>query len=127
MGAGKPSLPMTGGCACGAIRYEITRFPLLLYTCKLHGLPDRVGQRLCAQHAGGNQGLSHRGEMARGVAAVFFGKRKRVVRFARTRRTSCACQVQVRQCAEATDPFRPRRAKPRDREAIDIARVPLSR
>jgi hypothetical protein len=26
-------LPMTGGCGCGAIRYEITSFPLLLYTC----------------------------------------------------------------------------------------------
>ena len=24
---------MTGGCTCGAIRYEITSFPLLLYTC----------------------------------------------------------------------------------------------
>jgi len=29
----KPTLPMTGGCSCGAIRYEITSFPLLLYTC----------------------------------------------------------------------------------------------
>jgi len=29
----RPSLPMTGGCSCGAIRYEITIFPLLLYTC----------------------------------------------------------------------------------------------
>lgn len=28
-----PSLPLTGGCSCGAIRYEITSFPLLLYTC----------------------------------------------------------------------------------------------
>jgi hypothetical protein len=26
----KPSLPMEGGCSCGAIRYEIMRFPLLL-------------------------------------------------------------------------------------------------
>ena len=33
MGTGKPTLPMTGGCSCGAIRYEITSFPLLLYTC----------------------------------------------------------------------------------------------
>ena len=33
MGTTKPSLPMTGGCSCGAIGYEITRFPLLLYTC----------------------------------------------------------------------------------------------
>jgi hypothetical protein len=24
---------MSGGCACGAIRYEITSFPLLLYSC----------------------------------------------------------------------------------------------
>ena len=31
--ARKPSLPLTGGCSCGAIRYEITSFPLLLYTC----------------------------------------------------------------------------------------------
>ena len=29
----KPILPMTGGCQCGAIRYEIVGFPLFLYTC----------------------------------------------------------------------------------------------
>jgi hypothetical protein len=28
-----PVLPLTGGCSCGAIRYEIGSFPLLLYTC----------------------------------------------------------------------------------------------
>ncbi len=28
-----PALPLTGGCSCGAIRYEIASFPLLLYTC----------------------------------------------------------------------------------------------
>jgi len=33
MAAGKPSLPMTGGCSCGRVRYEVTSFPLLLYTC----------------------------------------------------------------------------------------------
>lgn len=33
MSAKKPLLPMTGGCSCGAVRYEITSFPLLLYTC----------------------------------------------------------------------------------------------
>ena len=33
MSANKPSLPMTGGCSCGAVRYEITSFPLLAYTC----------------------------------------------------------------------------------------------
>lgn len=30
---GRPTLPMTGGCSCGAVRYEIASFPLLLYTC----------------------------------------------------------------------------------------------
>ena len=29
----RPVLPLTGGCSCGAIRYEIASFPLLLYTC----------------------------------------------------------------------------------------------
>ena len=33
MGTTKPSLPMTGGCSCGRVRYEITSFPLLLYRC----------------------------------------------------------------------------------------------
>jgi hypothetical protein len=28
-----PTLPLTGGCPCGAIRYEITAHPLLLYAC----------------------------------------------------------------------------------------------
>lgn len=29
----RPVLPLTGGCSCGAIRYQISSFPLLLYTC----------------------------------------------------------------------------------------------
>jgi hypothetical protein len=33
MTANRPSLPLTGGCSCGAIRYEINSFPLLLYAC----------------------------------------------------------------------------------------------
>lgn len=33
MTGARPSLPLTGGCSCGAIRYEIASFPLLLYTC----------------------------------------------------------------------------------------------
>ena len=33
MSVTRPTLPLTGGCSCGAIRYEITSFPLLLYTC----------------------------------------------------------------------------------------------
>src|SRR5271154_5599104 len=33
MSANRPSLPLQGGCSCGAIRYEIASFPLLLYAC----------------------------------------------------------------------------------------------
>lgn len=33
MSPSRPTLPLTGGCSCGAIRYEIATFPLLLYTC----------------------------------------------------------------------------------------------
>ena len=33
MKAKRPTLPMTGGCSCGVIRYEIASFPLLLYSC----------------------------------------------------------------------------------------------
>lgn len=33
MAVNRPALPMTGGCPCGAIRYEITLFPRLLYSC----------------------------------------------------------------------------------------------
>jgi hypothetical protein len=33
MSARRPALPIAGGCSCGAIRYEIMSFPLLLYTC----------------------------------------------------------------------------------------------
>lgn len=29
----RPSLPLTGGCPCGAVRYEVSAFPLLLYAC----------------------------------------------------------------------------------------------
>ena len=33
MSVTRPTLPLTGGCSCGAIRYEVGSFPLLLYTC----------------------------------------------------------------------------------------------
>jgi hypothetical protein len=29
----RPPLPLTGGCPCGSIRYEISAAPLLLYAC----------------------------------------------------------------------------------------------
>jgi hypothetical protein len=34
---------MTGGCRCGAIRYEITSFPLLLYTCNCTDCQRQTG------------------------------------------------------------------------------------
>jgi hypothetical protein len=33
MSVTRPTLPLTGGCSCGAIRYQIASFPLLLYAC----------------------------------------------------------------------------------------------
>jgi hypothetical protein len=39
----RPILPMTGGCSCGAIRYEIASFPLLLYTCNCTDCQTRSG------------------------------------------------------------------------------------
>jgi hypothetical protein len=38
-------LPQTGGCQCGAIRYEITEAPQLVYV-PLHRLPAFDEQRL---------------------------------------------------------------------------------
>jgi hypothetical protein len=34
---------MTGGCSCGAIRYEIASFPLLLYSCNCTDCQNRSG------------------------------------------------------------------------------------
>jgi hypothetical protein len=34
---------MTGGCACGMIRYEIASFPLLVYTCNCTDCQTRSG------------------------------------------------------------------------------------
>ena len=28
-----PALPLTGGCLCGAIRYQLSDYPMLLYAC----------------------------------------------------------------------------------------------
>ena len=43
MSSNRPTLPMTGGCSCGAIRYEIASFPLLLYTCNCTNCQTRTG------------------------------------------------------------------------------------
>jgi hypothetical protein len=39
----RPVLPLTGGCPCGAIRYRIDAFPLLLYTCNCTDCQRRTG------------------------------------------------------------------------------------
>jgi hypothetical protein len=43
MGSKRPTFPMTGGCACGVIRYEIASFPLLVYTCNCTDCQTRSG------------------------------------------------------------------------------------
>src|SRR3954471_11730141 len=43
MTAKLPTLPLTGGCACGAIRYEIGSFPLMLYACNCTDCQTRSG------------------------------------------------------------------------------------
>jgi hypothetical protein len=45
MTASRPSLPLTGGRSCGAIRYEIAAFPLLLYTCNCTDCQTASGER----------------------------------------------------------------------------------
>ena len=39
----RPSLPMTGGCQYGVIRYEITPFRLLLYACNCTDCQRQTG------------------------------------------------------------------------------------
>ena len=29
----RPALPLSGGCPCGAVRFEVTALPLLVYAC----------------------------------------------------------------------------------------------
>jgi hypothetical protein len=43
MNSNRPTLPLTGGCSCSAIRYEIASFPLLLYTCNCTNCQTRSG------------------------------------------------------------------------------------
>jgi hypothetical protein len=33
LSAGVMKLPLTGGCLCGALRYELSEMPLTIYTC----------------------------------------------------------------------------------------------
>jgi hypothetical protein len=48
---------MTGGCACGAIRYETTSFPLLLYSCHCTDCQAISGSAFALEHAGGDPGF----------------------------------------------------------------------
>jgi hypothetical protein len=43
MPSNRPALPLTGGCICGAVRYEIASFPLLLYTCNCTNCQKQSG------------------------------------------------------------------------------------
>ena len=38
-----PTLPLIGGCNCGAVRYRISRAPLLAYICHCHLCQKRTG------------------------------------------------------------------------------------
>ena len=55
----RPSLPMTGGCQCGAIRYEITSFPLLLYTCNCTDCQRQTGSAFALNMPVTVQGFSY--------------------------------------------------------------------
>jgi hypothetical protein len=39
----RPAFPLTGGCTCGAVRYEVTAMPLLLYACHCTECQRRSG------------------------------------------------------------------------------------
>jgi Glutathione-dependent formaldehyde-activating enzyme len=39
----KPSFPLKGGCACGAVRYEIAAPPLAIYACHCTDCQRRTG------------------------------------------------------------------------------------
>ena len=45
-------LPMTGGDACGEVRYAVTAQPLFGYDLPLHDLPEENWQRLLNERAG---------------------------------------------------------------------------
>jgi hypothetical protein len=42
----RPPLPLTGGCPCGAIRYQVTALPLLLYACHCTDCQRQSGSAL---------------------------------------------------------------------------------
>jgi hypothetical protein len=39
----RPALPLTGGCICGSVRYEIASFPLMVYTCNCTNCQKQSG------------------------------------------------------------------------------------
>jgi hypothetical protein len=38
-----PTFPVTGGCACGAVRYELTAEPRSIYACHCRDCPKETG------------------------------------------------------------------------------------
>ena len=59
-------LPLTGGCQCGSVRYQITAAPLAVYVVPLHGMPAPVGKRVCALARGCARCSRRRRRRARG-------------------------------------------------------------
>ena len=50
-------LPLTGGCQCGSVRYQITREPARRVRLPLHGMPAPVGQRFALSLAVAREAL----------------------------------------------------------------------
>ena len=42
-----PQLPLTGGCLCGAVRYEVRARPLFVYLCHCTDCQRRSGAAFC--------------------------------------------------------------------------------
>jgi len=83
MGMNRPALPLTGGCSCGAIRYEIRSFPLLLYAChctdcqKASGSAFALNMPVATRHLhivqGSLKGWNHRSPSGLSLTTWFCG------------------------------------------------------
>lgn len=78
-----PVIPLMGGCSCGAIRYEIRSFPLLLYAChctdcqKASGSAFALNMAVATRHLhfvqGSLKGWHHRSRSGLSVTTWFCG------------------------------------------------------
>ena len=67
----KPVLPMTGGCQCGAIRYESASFPLLPCTCNCTDCQRQTGSASALNKAGTVWGILVSWRVSRMLASHF--------------------------------------------------------